>query len=198
MEYPVMESFYTLQGEGKYSGNAAYFIRLGGCDVGCVWCDVKESWPVDTHPIKTSEEIVEKALEHQGRIAVITGGEPIMHNLDPITIKLKLAGFRTHIETSGVGSWSGTWDWVCLSPKKFKNPNPEVFKHANELKIIVYNKSDFKWAEAFVEKMSEDCLLYLQPEWSKKEEMTDLIIDYIKENPHWKLSLQTHKYIDIP
>ncbi len=198
MEYPVMESFYTLQGEGKYTGNAAYFIRLGGCDVGCVWCDVKESWPVDTHPILTSEDILSKALEHAGRLAVITGGEPLMHNLDPLTIKLKLAGFRTHIETSGVGTWSGTWDWVCLSPKKFKDPNPEVFKQANELKIIVYHPSDLKWGEAFVEKVQPDCQLFFQPEWSKKETMTNHIIDYIKENPRWNLSLQTHKYIDIP
>lgn len=198
MEYPVMESFYTLQGEGQFTGNAAYFIRLGGCDVGCVWCDVKESWPMENHPKVSIEKIVSMAKENPGKIAVITGGEPLMHDLNELTENLKKAGLRTHIETSGVGNWTGDWDWICLSPKKFKDPNPESFLLADELKIIVFHPSDLAWGENFVKLVKPDCKLFFQPEWSKKEKMTDLIIDYIKKNPHWNLSLQTHKYLNIP
>lgn len=196
--FPVMESFYTLQGEGFHQGRAAYFIRLGGCDVGCVWCDVKESWDAGIHPLKTVEEIISGAVIHPGRLAVITGGEPLMHNLDELTIALKRAGFETNIETSGSSPLSGQWDWICLSPKKFKAPLPEIIPHANELKVVVFNKSDFAWAEKYAAQVSANCKLYLQPEWDKAALVTPMIIDYIKENPKWELSLQIHKYINVP
>lgn len=202
---PVMEAFYTLQGEGLHQGKAAYFIRLGGCDVGCFWCDVKESWDASAHPQKTIEQIINEAKQAIGHhplaaqpIFVITGGEPLMHNLDGLTTNLQAENFRTHIETSGSSSLSGYWNWICLSPKKFKKPLPEVFAAANELKIIIYNKSDFKWAEENAALVAASCKLYLQPEWSKAAEVTPLIIDYIKANPQWQLSLQVHKYINIP
>lgn len=203
---PVMESFYTLQGEGFHQGRAAYFVRLGGCDVGCVWCDVKESWDASAHPRQSIQEIVTTALlEVHGSIdrvkniiAVITGGEPLMHNLDELTIALKRAGFETNIETSGSSPLSGQWDWICLSPKKFKAPLPELVTHANELKVVVFNKSDFAWAEQYAAQVSPDCKLYLQPEWDKAAVVTPLIIDYIKEHPKWELSLQIHKYINVP
>jgi organic radical activating enzyme len=193
-----MEHFYTLQGEGLYSGQAAYFIRLGGCDVGCVWCDVKESWDAAIHPHMSVEEIVVTASKHPGRIAVITGGEPAMHDLSYLTKGLKAAGFRTHIETSGSSPLSGELDFVTLSPKKFKAPLPEALEKASELKVVIYHKSDFAWAEQHAAQVRKDCILYLAPEWSKRETVTPLIIDYIKTNPQWRLSLQTHKYIDIP
>lgn len=194
-----MEAFYTLQGEGVHTGKAAYFIRLGGCDVGCHWCDVKESWDALKHPIKSIEEIVKEAAAHPGRLAVITGGEPLMHNLDHLTSALKAAGFETNIETSGAHPLSGDFDWICLSPKKFKAPLPEIYAHANELKIIVFNKSDFEWAEEHAAKVDkQNCVLLLQPEWSKRAQMMPLIVDYVKANPKWKVSLQTHKYLDIP
>ena len=193
-----MEHFYTLQGEGYYAGQAAYFIRLGGCDVGCVWCDVKDSWDSGRHPLMSIDDLVNIAAKHPGRIAVITGGEPCMHNLQPLTDALHNAGFRTHIETSGSSPLSGSLDWITLSPKKFKAPLPEALLEADELKIVVFNSSDFKWAEEHAALVSEGCKLYLQPEWSKRELMTPLIIDYIQQHPHWQLSLQTHKYINIP
>lgn len=193
-----MEHFYTLQGEGFYSGQAAYFIRLGGCDVGCVWCDVKESWDAAMHPRMTVAQIIAEASAFPGRIAVITGGEPAMHDLAPLTDALHGVGFRTHIETSGSSMLSGTLDWVTLSPKKFKAPLDPSCAVADELKIIVYNKSDFKWAETYAAKVSASCRLYLQPEWGKREEMTPLIIQYIQQHPRWQLSLQTHKYLNIP
>jgi 7-carboxy-7-deazaguanine synthase len=196
--YPVMEHFYTLQGEGFHSGVAAYFIRLGGCDVGCVWCDVKESWDASRHPKMRTDEIVTLASQHKGRIAVITGGEPAMHDLTALSDELHSAGFKVHIETSGAHPLSGSLDWVTLSPKKFKAPLEENLEKASELKVIVYNKSDFQWAEEFASKMPANCKLYLQPEWSKKEQVTPLIIDYIQKHPQWQLSLQTHKYINIP
>jgi organic radical activating enzyme len=195
---PLMEHFYTLQGEGRYTGHASYFIRLGGCDVGCVWCDVKESWDAFRHPMVTVQHIVGLVLESGATIAVVTGGEPMMHNLDELTSMLKQAGIRTHVETSGAHPISGSWDWVCLSPKKFKAPLDDMVAAANELKTVVYNKSDFAWAEQYASKVSRDCLLYLQPEWSKAAEMNPLIIDYIKLHPKWILSLQTHKFLDIP
>ena len=193
-----MEAFYTLQGEGYYQGQAAYFIRLGGCDVGCFWCDVKESWDAAAHPQISIEEIVAHAATHPGRIAVITGGEPLLHNLDELTFELREAGFQTNIETSGSSPISGQWDWICLSPKKFKAPLPENVPLANELKVIIYNKHDFKWAESFAQQTNDACRLYLQPEWSKAAEVTPLIVDYIKANPKWQLSLQVHKYINVP
>lgn len=200
---PVMESFYTIQGEGFYQGHAAYFIRLGGCDVGCVWCDVKDSWDADRHPVFSIEEIVAKALEEVGGnakniIAVVTGGEPLMHPLDALTDALHAAGFQTNIETSGAHPLSGHWDWICLSPKKFKAPLPEVVRAANELKVVVYHKSDFEWAEQYAAQVNTNCRLYLQPEWSKRLQMTPLMIDYVKQNPQWEVCLQIHKYMDIP
>ncbi|HEX4956907.1 MAG TPA: 7-carboxy-7-deazaguanine synthase QueE [Lacibacter sp.] len=198
-----MESFYTLQGEGFHQGRAAYFIRLAGCDVGCVWCDVKESWEATKHPTFTIEEIVAKVQEetkHTTRkpIVVITGGEPLMHDLDTLTAALHQAGFQTNIETSGSHPLSGTWDWICLSPKKFKAPLPEVVPFAHELKVVIYNKSDFAWAEQYAAQVAPHCKLYLQPEWDKAALVTPLIIDYIKANPKWELSLQVHKYINVP
>jgi 7-carboxy-7-deazaguanine synthase len=196
--YPVMEHFYTLQGEGAYAGQAAYFIRLGGCDVGCVWCDVKESWDASVHPQMTVQQIVDAATAHPGRIAVITGGEPSMYDLAALTQALKEAGFRTHIETSASSPLSGQLDWVTLSPKKFKAPLPENMSWAHELKIVVFNKSDFKWAEEYAAQVNPDCKLYLQAEWDKKEQITPMILEYIMANPQWQLSLQTHKYLNIP
>ena len=193
-----MESFYTIQGEGFHQGKAAYFIRLGGCDVGCVWCDVKESWDASKHPVQTIEEMVSSASAWPGRLAVITGGEPLMHNLDELTNALHGAGFQTNIETSGAWPVSGSWDWICLSPKKFKAPLPEILPLANELKIVIYNKSDFEWAEKYAALVSPACKLFLQPEWSKSEQMLPLIIDYIKTHPEWELSLQIHKYLNLP
>ncbi len=196
---PVMESFYTIQGEGFHTGKPAYFIRLGGCDVGCHWCDVKESWDVDIHPKIEVENIVKEANKYPGRIAVITGGEPLMHDLNELTLALKKVGFQTNIETSGVCMQiSGNWDWVCFSPKKFKNPNPVIYKVANELKVIIYNNSDFDFALDHAKLISPDCHLFLQPEWSRQIEMTPKIIDFIKANPQWRISLQTHKFMEIP
>jgi organic radical activating enzyme len=217
-----MEDFYTIQGEGTYQGHAAYFIRLGGCDVGCVWCDVKDSWDADAHPKFSVDEIVEKVnyeirsakyefenekpqtrneeletINHKP-IIVITGGEPLMHNLDVLTKALKAQGFETNIETSGSSPLSGTWDWICLSPKKFKAPLPEILPLANELKIVVFNKTDFDWAKKYGAQVNPNCKLYLQPEWDKAATITPLIIDYIKVNPKWRLSLQIHKYINVP
>ncbi|MFD2520427.1 7-carboxy-7-deazaguanine synthase QueE [Emticicia soli] len=198
VKLPVMESFYTLQGEGYHAGKAAYFIRLGGCDVGCVWCDVKESWDASIHPQLSVEEIVAEASKYTGRMAVITGGEPLMYNLDELTGALQEAGFLTNIETSGVYQVTGSWDWVCFSPKKFKEPHESIYAEADELKVIVYNKSDFAFAEKHAALVNKDCMLLLQPEWGKQSQMLPLIIDYVKENPKWKVSLQTHKFMDIP
>ncbi len=195
---PVMEHFYTLQGEGLHQGRAAYFIRLGGCDVGCVWCDVKESWDAARHPHFDPGYLTDLVKEAGSPIAVITGGEPLMHDLTALTAKLKSAGIRTHIETSGSSPLSGSWDWVTLSPKKFKAPLPGILPKANELKVVIFHKSDFAWAEKFAAEVSEDCKLYLQPEWDKASAMTPLIIDYIKAHPQWQLSLQIHKYINVP
>jgi 7-carboxy-7-deazaguanine synthase len=195
---PVMESFYTLQGEGFHSGRAAYFVRLSGCDVGCVWCDVKESWEVHQNQIKTIDKIVQMVVTYPSKFVVLTGGEPAMYNLSGLINKLKDNKMYVAIETSGVYPLNGDVDWYTFSPKKFKKPCEEAYTRANELKVIIYNKSDFKWATEHQQKVNSDCLLYLQPEWSKLDEMTPLIVDFIKENPNWKLSLQNHKYINIP
>ena len=195
---PVMESFYTIQGEGFHQGRAAYFIRLGGCDVGCVWCDVKDSWDAGRHPRLGIDELVAAASAHPGRLVVITGGEPLMHDCGPLTAALRQAGFATNIETSGAWPLSGQWDWICLSPKKFKAPLPGICAFANELKVVIYNKSDFDWAEQWAGQVSPGCRLYLQPEWSKSAVVTPLIIDYIKAHPSWGFSLQLHKYINVP
>jgi 7-carboxy-7-deazaguanine synthase len=195
---PIMESFYTLQGEGFHAGKAAYFIRLGGCDVGCVWCDVKESWDASIHPQVAINQIVSDAKAFAGRLAVITGGEPLMYDLDELTNALKEAGFQTNIETSGAYPMSGLWDWVCFSPKKFKEPHPSIYEQANELKVIVYNKSDFAFAEKYAKLVNQNCVLLLQPEWGKQDQMLPLMIDYVKQNPQWRVSLQTHKFMNIP
>ncbi|HVI46586.1 MAG TPA: 7-carboxy-7-deazaguanine synthase QueE [Chitinophaga sp.] len=195
---PVMERFYTIQGEGFHQGKAAYFIRLGGCDVGCHWCDVKDSWDAEKHPYINVDQLADEAAQYPGRLAVITGGEPLMHNLGALTKALHKKGFQTHIETSGSSPLSGSLDWVTLSPKKFKAPLPEVCKVANELKVVIFNKSDFAWAEKYAALAGKHCKLYLQPEWGRAAEMTPLIIDYIKDNPQWTLSLQVHKYINVP
>jgi 7-carboxy-7-deazaguanine synthase len=194
---PLMEEFYTIQGEGYHTGRAAYFIRVGGCDVGCHWCDVKESWNADLHPPTLVENIVETAKKYSNTV-VITGGEPLMWSMDFITKLLQENNIKTHIETSGAYSFSGKWDWFCLSPKKTKFPLEEVYSKADELKMIIHNKSDFDFAEQQAAKVSKKCELFLQPEWSKKEKMTPEIVDYVMKNPKWKISLQTHKYLNIP
>jgi organic radical activating enzyme len=195
---PVMEQFLTLQGEGRYTGHAAYFIRLGGCDVGCVWCDVKESWDMEKHPRIEINQLVENVLASNATIAVITGGEPLMHSLDVLTSELQSKGIRTHIETSGAHPVSGKWNWITLSPKKFKAALPDAIQLADELKVVVYNRSDFDWANHYAGMVKNECLLYLQPEWSKSSELNPLIVEYIKQHPQWLLSLQTHKFLDIP
>jgi organic radical activating enzyme len=194
---PLMEAFYTIQGEGFHKGTAAYFIRIGGCDVGCHWCDVKESWNAELHPPTDVESIVEMALQYSDTV-VVTGGEPLTWDMQPLTSRLKEKGAKIHIETSGAYALTGAWDWICLSPKKVKLPQPEIYPLANELKMIVYNKSDFQFAEEQAAKVSGDCILYLQPEWSVREKMIPLIVDYVMANPKWKVSLQTHKYLNIP
>ncbi len=195
---PVMEHFYTIQGEGYHQGRAAYFIRLGGCDVGCVWCDVKDSWDASKHEQLAIGNLQLAIKNTPAKLVVITGGEPLMHNLDELTATLQAAGLETNIETSGAHPLSGSWDWICLSPKKFKAPLPEILPLANELKIVVFNKSDFNWAEKYAALVSSSCKLFLQPEWDKAAEVTPLLIEYIKQNPQWELSLQIHKYINVP
>jgi len=194
---PLMEEFYTIQGEGFHTGKAAYFIRVGGCDVGCHWCDVKESWNADLHPATNALNIVENVKKY-ARTVVITGGEPLMWNMDFITKALRQEKIKIHIETSGAYPLSGNWDWICLSPKKTKLPLEFIYTKAHELKIIVYNKNDFKFAEEQASKVNQICELYLQPEWSNRDKMTPLIVDYVMQNPQWKISLQTHKYLHIP
>ncbi len=195
---PLMEAFYTIQGEGYNTGKAAFFIRIGGCDVGCHWCDVKESWDAAIYPLTSSHEIVARARKYTAKAVVITGGEPSMYPLDYLTDQLRSEKIKTFVETSGAYPLSGYWDWVCLSPKKSLPPLHENYHLAHELKVIVYNKHDFIWANENALKVSPNCCLYLQPEWSKSKEITPLIIDYVKENPQWNISLQTHKFLNIP
>lgn len=195
---PVMESFLTIQGEGAHTGSAAYFIRLGGCDVGCVWCDVKDSWDASQHEHFTVETLTEQAVDAGVPIVVITGGEPLMYDLSELTRSLKAKGLRTHVETSGVYPVTGQWDWICFSPKKFKEPHAAIYSQAHELKVIVYHKSDLAWAEQHASSVNEQCTLLLQPEWSKADEMSPLIVEYVKKNPKWRISLQTHKFLKIP
>lgn len=195
---PLMEAFYTIQGEGGNTGTAAYFVRLGGCDVGCHWCDVKESWDAELHPLTPVNQIVETAAAFPGKTVVVTGGEPLLYNLNPLTAQLQERGIRTMIETSGAYPLSGHWDWVCLSPKKFKAPDASVYPFADELKVIIFNKSDFAWAEEHAARVGAETRLYLQPEWSKAGQLMPLIVEYVKNNPQWRVSLQTHKYMDIP
>ena len=196
--YPVMEHFLTLQGEGFHQGRAAYFIRLGGCDVGCIWCDVKDSWDDSLHPRIEKDNLVQWVQDSRVPLVVITGGEPLMHDLEPLTAAYRQAGIHTHLETSGAHPLSGHWDWICLSPKKFKVPLTPILARANELKVIVFNRSDLAWAEKYAQQVSADCLLYLQPEWDQSATMTPLIVEYIKQHPEWRLSMQVHKYINVP
>ena len=198
LELPLMEEFYTIQGEGFHSGKPAYFIRVGGCDVGCHWCDVKESWDASLHPLTATDKIVENANQFPSKAVVVTGGEPSMYNMDYLTKQFKSIGIQTFIETSGAYLLTGTWDWVCLSPKKTSPPLPENFAKADELKIIIHNKNDFEWAEKNAQHVNADCKLFLQPEWSKAKEMMPLIVAYVMTNPKWNVSLQTHKYMNIP
>lgn len=195
---PIMEEFYTIQGEGYNTGKPAYFIRIGGCDVGCHWCDVKESWNPDLHPLKLVDEVVGNALQFPAKAVVITGGEPSMYNLTYLTEKLKENGVEIFLETSGAYELTGVWHWICMSPKKTAQPLASVCKRADELKVIVFNNNDFSWAEEHASKVSPTCKLYLQPEWSKSDVMLPAIIDYVQNNPKWNISLQTHKYMNIP
>jgi organic radical activating enzyme len=195
---PIMEQFYTVQGEGAFTGSPAYFIRTGGCDVGCVWCDVKESWDASAHPGKTAQSIVEDVLDSGAKIAVITGGEPCMYDLLELTSLLREAGIRTHLETSGVYPITGDWDWVCFSPKKFKKPLAEAYDKANELKVVIYHQSDIAWAQNHADSLNKEAQRFLQPEWDKQEQNLPLILNYVRNNPSWRLSLQTHKFIGIP
>ncbi len=194
---PLMEAFYTLQGEGYHKGSAAFFIRIGGCDVGCHWCDVKESWDANLHPPTPIEHIVTQAKQYSDTV-VVTGGEPLMWNMDPLCEALHEQGMQVHIETSGAYALTGTWDWFCLSPKKNKRPLQAAYDYADELKVIIYNKDDFKFAEEQAAQVATSCKLFLQPEWSRREKVMPLIVDYVLANPKWKASLQTHKYLNIP
>lgn len=194
---PLMEEFYTIQGEGFHKGTAAYFVRIGGCDVGCHWCDVKESWNATLHPPTDTSKIVANAFSYS-KTVVVTGGEPLTWDMGPLTAQFKEKGMQVHIETSGAYKLSGTWDWICLSPKKIKLPQPEIYDVAHELKVIIFNKDDFRFAEEQAAKVNDDCILYLQPEWSNRDKMIPLMVEYVMKNPKWKVSLQTHKYLNIP
>lgn len=198
VQYPLMEHFYTLQGEGFHQGKAAYFLRLAGCDVGCVWCDVKESWDRNAHPQTSIRELLELIASTPAQLVVITGGEPFMYDLTPLIDALHQQGLTVNIETSGAYPVSGNADWICISPKKFKAPLAENLPLAHELKVVIYHKSDFDWAEKHAATITADCKRYLQPEWEKSAEMTPLIIEYIKAHPEWSFSLQMHKYIHVP
>ena len=198
ISYPLMEHFYTIQGEGYHQGRAAYFLRLAGCDVGCVWCDVKESWEKNAHPLTSIEQMVNYVKATPAELVVITGGEPFMYDLSPLIASLKDAGLSINIETSGAYPVSGQPDWICISPKKFKAPVAENLPLAHELKVVIFHKSDFDWAEKHAASVSPSCKLYLQPEWEKADEMTPLIVEYVKQNPKWGISLQTHKFINVP
>ena len=195
---PVMESFHTIQGEGHYSGTSAYFVRLGGCDVGCKWCDVKASWDASQYDWVSIQSIVDEVIVSGAKLAVITGGEPLMYDLEELTNALKVKGIQTNIETAGVYKLTGNWDWICFSPKRFKKPIEQYYAKANELKVVIYHKNDLRWAEEHAQQMNDKAELFLQPEWSKEKEMTPLIVDYVKDNPKWRISLQTHKYMNIP
>jgi len=195
---PIMEQFYTVQGEGYHQGKASYFIRTAGCNVGCHWCDIKDSWDAAEYPLINVEEIAKEASSYPMKIAVVTGGESMMFNMKPLTEALENRGLKRHVETSGAYPISGTWDWICLSPKKFKAPLDSNLKVANELKVVIYNKSDFKWAQMHAAKVHRDCKLYIQPEWNKAYQMMPEIVDFIKTNPQWHISLQIHKYMNIP
>ena len=197
LEYPVMEHFYTIQGEGAHTGRAAYFIRTAGCDVGCWWCDVKDSWEEEKHPRMKVGELVQEVKKSGTPIAVITGGEPLLHNLDALTLAIRNEGIKTHIETSGSSPISGHFDWITLSPKRFKKPLDEIFPYVDELKVVVLTKKDLAWALENAAKCADTTKLLLQPEWDTPKSMP-LIVDFVKENPEWGISLQTHKYLNVP
>ena len=196
--FPVMEHFYTLQGEGFHAGRPAYFVRLGGCDVGCVWCDVKESWDASLHNSMSIQEIISEIKKSKTEFVVITGGEPAMYDLTDFVDQLHANNFEVAIETSGCYPLKGTIDWYCFSPKKFKKPVEEAYQKANELKIVIYHISDLQWAVGHSLKVNHSCKLYLQPEWSKSDTLLPQIIEFVKSNPSWRLSLQTHKFLNIP
>ena len=196
-QLPVMERFYTVQGEGFYAGAPAYFIRLAGCDVGCVWCDVKESWDANLHPSLAITTLIEDVVKSGAPICVVTGGEPAMHDLQELTQGLREKGIRTHIETSGAHELTGHWDWITFSPKKFKAPVESIYQQANELKVVVFHPSDVQWAEGHAQKVTADCMLYLQPEWDKREAMQNIILDFIRTQTQWRISVQTHKYLGV-
>lgn len=198
VELPIMEQFYTIQGEGFHSGRAAYFIRIAGCDVGCVWCDVKESWDSAVHPLAQISDIVKTVKENKADFVVITGGEPAMYDLTTLVNALKVNDIKIAIETSGCYELIGKVDWYCFSPKKFKAPTEEAYTKASELKMVISHPSDISWAEAHAEKVNTDCMLFLQPEWNKQEKILPLIIEYVKGNQRWRISLQTHKFMQIP
>ena len=195
---PISEDFYTLQGEGEYSGKAAYFIRLAGCNVKCAWCDSKNSWDASLFPLISISDIVDKVMQTSTDTVIITGGEPLMHNLDLLCEKLHENKLKIFLETSGSSEYSGSFDWICLSPKKNKHPLQSIYKKASEIKIVISNSQDFQWAEENASKVSNNCMLFLQPEWSQRENIIPIIIEYIKNNPKWRLSIQSHKYINIP
>ncbi len=194
---PLMEAFRTVQGEGAHTGRPSFFMRIGGCDVGCHWCDVKESWDAQKHPLTSLDELLELP-GNQDSIVVITGGEPLMWDMGPLTEGLRARGFRVHLETSGAYPVTGTWDWVCLSPKKTKAPLAEWYALANELKVIIFNDDDFKWAASHAAQCSAQVELFVQPEWSRRDQNIPKIIDFLESNPQWRLGLQTHKYIGMP
>ncbi len=198
LRLPIMEEFYSIQGEGFNTGKPAYFIRVGGCDVGCHWCDVKESWNPNLHPLTDVNQIINNVKQYPAQSIVITGGEPLLYNLNYLTNRLVESNVEVFLETSGAHPLSGSWHWICLSPKKNLPPLPEVYDRADELKVIVFNKHDIEWAESHAKKVGENCKLYLQPEWSNKDKVTPMIIDYVMNNPKWNISLQTHKYMQIP
>lgn len=195
---PVVEEFYSLQGEGHQTGEAAYFLRIGGCDIGCSFCDIKESWSAEDHPKQPLNEILDRIQNNPAQSVIVTGGEPMLYNLDLLCSELKKRQIKTSLETSGTEKLSGQWDWICVSPKRNTTIISDYYKYASELKIIVEDTSDFARAELHALNMNPKALLYLQPEWSKQHELTPLIINYILENPRWKLSIQTHKYLHIP
>ena len=195
---PLVEEFYTIQGEGFNSGKPAYYIRLGGCDIGCSWCDTKFSWNSELHPLVETDRIIKNVLNSPARSIVVTGGEPLMYNLDYLCSELKKQNVETFIETSGAYPLTGIWDWICLSPKKNAPPLTEIADQAHELKIIIQNNNDFPWAETYAEKVNPGTILYLQPEWSQREKVLPLIIEYVKNNPKWRISIQAHKYMHIP
>ncbi len=195
---PLIEEFYTIQGEGHHAGRAAFFIRLGGCDIGCDYCDTKFSWMPDMHQLTPIDDIVEKVKLTGADTVVVTGGEPLSYNLNILCSIFKASDYQLHLETSGAYPLSGVWDWICVSPKINQKPQELLLARANELKVIIRDEKDFEWAELNREKVGNECLLFLQPEWSRYKKIIPVIIDYVKNNTHWQISLQVHKFMHIP